>query len=339
MDALSQPALVALFLAAAAVVWWAGIHLSKAVDALDAHFGWGQALGGMILLAIVTNLPEIAIVASAAHGGHLQMAVGNILGGIAIQTVMLAVFDAFGNRGTVPLSTRASSPQLLLEGLLVIAVLAVALLGHFLPRDLMLFRVAPGGALIAVSWLAMLLLIRRSGPRPRSSRNAQTGRHRTPALARPAAMFAVTALATLAAGVTLELSGDALAGHWNMQGALFGATVLAAATSLPEIATGLPSVRRKEYALAVSDILGGNAFLPVLFLLATLLSGQAALAAAQASDLYLAALGILLTVAWVTGMVLKAARKRLGMGVDAWLLVVLYLAGVAGLFLVSQTAA
>lgn len=336
MDALSQPALTVLFLAAAGVVWWAGIHLSRAVDALDGYFGWGQALGGMILLAVVTNLPEIAIVGSAAHNGHLGIAVGNILGGIAIQTVVLAVLDGFGNRGRAPLSTLASSPQLLLEGLLVIAVLAIALLGHFLPPDLALLRITPGGALIAGAWLAALLLVRRLRSRDGPRDKTQASSRRASGIGRAATLFAITALATLAAGVTLELSGDALARHWNMQGALFGATVLAAATSLPEIATGLPAVRRRQYALAVSDILGGNAFLPVLFVLATLVSGQAVLPAAQASDLYLAALGILLTVVYVGAMVVKPERKRLGLGVDAWLLAALYLVGVGGLFFVSN---
>ncbi len=65
MSSLPLAVLLADFVGAGAAVWVAGIKLSDATDVLDTRLGWG-AIGGLILLAIVTNLPEIAIVASAA---------------------------------------------------------------------------------------------------------------------------------------------------------------------------------------------------------------------------------------------------------------------------------
>ena len=79
--------LVLIFLAAAATVSFAGILLSSSTDALDVRLGLGEALGGAILLAVATNLPEIAITASAALAHDLGIAIGNILGGIAILTL------------------------------------------------------------------------------------------------------------------------------------------------------------------------------------------------------------------------------------------------------------
>jgi cation:H+ antiporter len=76
----------------------------------------GQALGGLILLAVATNLPEIAITYSAAASGQLAVAVSNILGGIAIQTVVLVALDAFGVRQRRPLTYLAASLTLVIEG-------------------------------------------------------------------------------------------------------------------------------------------------------------------------------------------------------------------------------
>jgi cation:H+ antiporter len=78
---LALPIVVLIFAGAAALVWIAGIRLSDTTDVLSSRLCLGEALGGLLLLAIVTNLPEIAITASAALSKELGVAVGNILGG------------------------------------------------------------------------------------------------------------------------------------------------------------------------------------------------------------------------------------------------------------------
>ena len=121
--------LVLIFGVAAAAVWVAGIQLSNSTDSLDLRLGLGEALGGAILLAVATNLPEIAITSSAALSHNLGIAIGNILGGIAIQTVVLVALDvAMGPESA--LTTRAASLVLGLESMLVIAVLAISVMGR-----------------------------------------------------------------------------------------------------------------------------------------------------------------------------------------------------------------
>lgn len=61
------------------------------------------------MLAIATNLPEIAITVAAAASHHIGVATGNILGGIAIQTVVLVALDAFGRDRRQSLTYRAAS--------------------------------------------------------------------------------------------------------------------------------------------------------------------------------------------------------------------------------------
>ena len=87
-----------VFVAGAGATWAAGPFLSKTTDSLDRRLGLGDALGGLILLAIAGTLPEIAIVASASLAGNLPLAVGNLIGGIAIQTLVLVVLDFTAGR-------------------------------------------------------------------------------------------------------------------------------------------------------------------------------------------------------------------------------------------------
>ncbi|MCW2847424.1 MAG: Ca2+/Na+ antiporter [Marmoricola sp.] len=347
-------ALVAIFLVAAVAVWVAGIQLSRQTDVLSTRLRLGAALGGLILLALATNLPEIAIVVSAATAGQVGVAVGNILGGIAIQTVVLVAIDV-AVRGRRPLSHQAASLSLVLEALLVAGILAVVIASAQLPTGLHLWRFTPGAVLIAVLWVAGLLLLRRAGqylpwnesgeapdnqvePRGHSQQKAeQQATDQGVSTARAAVIFAIAAAVTLAGGVALERSGDEIAGHIGLSGALFGATVLAAATALPEVSTGIESVRQEDYQLAISDIFGGNAFLPVLFLLADLISGKATLPHAGATNVYLTALATLLTLTYAAGLMFRPERRRLRMGSDSIVVLVLYLIGVGGLIAMSVT--
>ncbi|HET7923194.1 MAG TPA: sodium:calcium antiporter, partial [Gammaproteobacteria bacterium] len=162
LNTLSFPAALGVFALSAAAVWIAGIFLSNTTDVLSTRLKLGEALGGLILLAFVTNLPEIAITASAALSHDLGLAIGNILGGIAIQTAVLVLLDIFGLGRTAPLSYRAASLVLVVEGLLVIAVLAVVLIGTQLPGELIAYRMTPPSVLIALLWLGGLWLVGRA---------------------------------------------------------------------------------------------------------------------------------------------------------------------------------
>lgn len=351
----SLAALLALFAGGAGAIWIAGVHLSNSTDVLSSRFGLDQALGGVILLAVATNLPEIAITVSAAAAGTIGVAVGNILGGIAIQTVVLVVLDAFGMPEKLPLTYKAASLTLVIEGLLVVAVLIVSIMGTQMPASLIAFRLTPVAILVTLFWIVGVWLIGRAnrglpwhdqaGDAPdtqakpkghfKASEDGEAKR-KGKSTAWTVTIFLASAVVTLVAGVVLERSGDAIAGHIGMTGVLFGATVLAAATSLPEVSTGLTSTRVGDYQLAVSDIFGGNAFLPVLFLLATLISGQAVLPQAQNTDIYLAGLAVLLTSVYLAGLIFRPRRRVLGMGVDSLAVLLLYIVGTAGLFAIAQ---
>ena len=343
-----------IFVASAATIWVAGIPLSNYTDILADRLHLGQALGGLILLAVATNLPEIAITYSAAASGKLDVAVSNILGGIAIQTVVLVALDGFGVRERRPLTYQAASLTLVIEGAIVLAVLVVVVMGTQLPKNLVFARVTPDVVLIAAVWVAGLLLTQRAGsklpwsssgeapdsqPKPRGhsqKRRAAEATRRGVSTPKVVLTFAGAALVTLIAGALAEESGTAAADRVGLSGVLFGATILAAATSLPELSTGLTAVKQGDYKLAFGDIFGGNAFLPVLFLLAVLVSGKAVLPNAHASDIYLTGLGALLTVVYMTGLLFRPAKVHARLGVDSIAVLVLYALGVIGLIALPQ---
>ncbi|MEO8819340.1 MAG: sodium:calcium antiporter [Ginsengibacter sp.] len=347
---LSLLLLLGIFITAGVAIWISGIHLSKSTGFLSKHFGLGDAMGGMILLALVTNLPEMAIVVSASIKNNMALAVGDVLGGISMQTLVLVVLDVFGTPKNTSLTYQSASLPRVIEGLLVMMVLTLVILGHQLPSSLIFFRVTPGVLLIAIAWIVGLGLVSKAGKglpwkakendSDKNKDQKDTGKkdsdqEKQKSTGKEIGIFLLTAIVTLVAGYCLERTGDAISKKIGMQGILFGATVLAAATSLPEISTGLASMKLKKYDMAVSDIFGGNAFLPVLFLLATLISGKSVLPQAKSADIYLTALALILTGVYIFGIIFRPRKKILYMGVDSFIVLILYALGVVGLFVIA----
>jgi cation:H+ antiporter len=344
------PILSAIFVAAGVVVWIAGIYVSKTSDVLSSRFKLGEALGGAILLAIVTNLPEIAITASGAMRNQLDIATGNILGGIAIQTVVLVVLDAFAIGKRMPLMGHAAGLDLVLEATFVIVMLTLVVMGHQLPDGLVWHGITPDGVVICGAWIVGLYLIGKARgnlpwqsrgdapggqPRQTQAQKAEKAEGQKATTAWATIIFLIAAIATLIAGVVLQQTSETMAKQMGLSGVVFGATSLAAITALPEISTGFAAVKLGDYKLAVSDIFGGNAFLPVIFLVATLLSSKAVLPHATKADMYLTALGMLLTAVYIYGLIFRPRRQIARMGVDSFVVLLLYVLGIAGLFAIK----
>jgi cation:H+ antiporter len=149
--------------------------------------------------------------------------------------------------------------------------------------------------------------------------------------ARVALVFGSACLITLAAGVALEVAGNTLADRAGINGVIFGATALAAATALPEVSSGIAAVRLGDNALALGDIFGGNAFQVCLFLLADLIAGSPVLPSAGRLNSWIASLGVALTAIYAAGVIFRPQRCFLRLGADSLLAIVVFGLGIAGL--------
>lgn len=334
--------LLAIFLVAGAIIWWAGIILAFTTDVIDTHFGWGEGVGGAVLLALATNLPEIAIIIGCAFTNSMDLAVGNILGGIAIQTVVLVILDGPGLRERIPLTSAVRSLTIVVQGMVVIAVLMFCVIGALLPKTMIAFRITPVEVGILIFWIFGLWLTAQNEDRESWRAGHEQMIAAAPKVVRSCTiqrgilLFGFAALATMACGVAIELASVELAGRFHISGVIFGATILSAVTALPEVTTGLAAVKVGSFELAISDVIGGNAFLPVLFLLGSLLSGKSLLPDAQGPDLYLTALGAMLTAVYCAGAVFRSKRMLFGTGIDSLIVLTLYIVGIVGLFFIRS---
>jgi len=200
---------------------------------------------------MLTSFPLPVLLPIFVVGAAVTWLAGTQLSNMTDQTVVLVILDGFGLRRKGALTYEAASLQLVLEGVLVMSVLVISIMGTQLPQSIIIARLAPGDVLIAALWLIGLWLINKArkdlpwqekGYAPDTSRPTQSSGQKKRekwSTARILIVFALAALVTLFAGVALEESGNAIADHIGLSGVLFGSTFLAAATALPEVSTGL----------------------------------------------------------------------------------------------------
>jgi cation:H+ antiporter len=257
---------------------------------------------------------------------------------------VLVVLDVFAGRER-PLSFLVGSLVPVLEALMVVVVLATAMSGVALSKSTNIAGASPTSIAVVILWLGGVWVVNRvrldspwevHAPRSRPGRRHPrephpAGEHpfASASTARVLAIFLAGSAVTLGAGVALQASGSLLAERTGVQGAIFGATFLAAATALPEISSGIAAVRLGDMQLAVGDILGGNSFQICLFLLADLLAGTPVIIAAHGSDIWLGGLGLLMTGIAAAAIIARPKRTYLWLGLDSLALIVVYALAVA----------
>ena len=343
MENFSLISLIGLFLILSAVIWVAGVTLTKTSDTLDTRFKLGEAFGGMILLGIAGTLPEIAIIISASLAGRYDVVVGNLIGGIAVQTLVIVICD-FAIKGKRPLSYHAGSKVLSYEGLFVAILTFIALIGMKINWGMGQLQLSPISIILAVGWIYGLYLINKirkrielydaaEGSEPGRMHHEKRAAENHPFFAgistgRVVRIFLIASVVTLIAGVLIEKVSSGIASGLGLSTGLFAGTILALVASLPEISSSLESIAIGDNQLAISEIFGGNALMPALFIVGDLIAGHPILPFAKTSDIIFAILGVTMTLIYTISLFRRPKRRYFRLGVDSILAVAVYIVGI-----------
>lgn len=320
---------LAVFGACSVVVWIAGWRIAAYADRFASATGMGHAVVGMVVLAGLTSLPEVAVTLSAAVADTPQLAVNNLLGSIAMQITLLALADAMIGRDALTGNSLVLL-QVALNALLLVLVALALLAGD---RPLLGAGYWTWGLLVAYgfairtvshadehpSWVAR----RTQRQRERAARGEDVGAQAQPPSGdepvRPlVARLAIGGAAILVAGFLLSRTGEAIASQTGLGSSFMGAVFVAIATSLPETSSVVSSMRRRRYEMALSDIFGTNLFnILLLFGVDVLYRGGPALAEVGPFALAASLLGAWLALVYLVGLVERRDRTVARMGLDS----------------------
>lgn len=240
----------------------AGPALCRSGDVIAEKCGMSGSWVGLILLASVTSLPELVIGASAVTIANMpDIAVGDALGSCVFNLAILVVLD-FLQRGE-SVYRRARVGHVLSAGFGVVLIGVVGL-NVLLDRSGIGLSVGHVGSYTFVIVILYALAMRTvfSYEKEHRADYVEEIAERYPQLTLKRALlhYAIGAAFIVAAGVWLPFVAGTLADTMGWRTTFVGTLLVAAVTSLPELAVTVSAFRLGALDMAIANLLGSNLF-------------------------------------------------------------------------------
>ncbi len=229
--------------------------LVRGASRLAAALGISPLVIGLTVVAFGTSAPELAVSLKAAVTGQADIALGNVVGSNLFNVLFILGLSAV----VTPLVIRQQLIRIDVPIMIGVSVLAL-----LLARDGRIGR--PDGLLLASGLAGYTLLAIRLGRREGAEVAAEYAREydRPARRARDAVLnvgFVALGLAALVLGSRWLVTGAvAAATALGVDELVVALTVVAAGTSLPEVATSVTAAARGERDIAVGNVVGSNIF-------------------------------------------------------------------------------
>jgi len=328
------PSAIALALAVGAVIV-VGVRLARTADELADRTGMGEALAGALFLGGVTSLPGIVAAATGALQGDAAFALANPVGGVAVQSVWLAIADLIYRRAN--LEHAAASLENILQALILMGLLSLPVVAFATP-ELAWGWVHPVTVLIPVFYLFGLRLVKRvqeqPGWQPEETSDTVLDEPDEPSDTPIRTLWLRLGAFAVVIGVTgwvIGRAGLGLVAATGWPSSVTGFTVTTIISSLPELVTLIAAIRIGALTLGVGNIIGGNVFDTLLIAVSDVFYVDGPIyAQAGASSLVLLGGTLLITAILAAGLIV---RDRKGVGFEGVALPLAYV-GTAALAVV-----
>ena len=231
------------------------ISADKFVDGASSvagKLGVSPLLIGLTIVSFGTSAPEILIAIMSAGNGSSDIAIGNAIGSnIANIALILGAASLFM---PIPVASEVLRREIPL-------LFAVVLFSTALMLDLNLSRI-DGAAAIITLLLCLGWLVWQSNSRAEDSIGAefednieQDGSIKSSAIMTVIALVVLLVSARVLVWAAVEIARAA-----NVSELMIGLSIVAVGTSLPELAATIASILRREFGLAIGNVVGSNLF-------------------------------------------------------------------------------
>ena len=228
--------------------------LTKGCVGMAARFRVPEFIVGLTVMAVGTSMPELTVSTMSALKGSSDMAIGNVTGSNLFNTLIILgicalirpmVFTKENVRRDIPLCIAASA-LLLLMALYIGSPEGIG-------------RVE--GIILFALYIAFVIYSIRSAKKDTPDAEAGTDSQQSEASMGwgKILFFIVVGLAGLIYGGNMCLeSATAIARAWGVSEAIIAITIVAAGTSLPELASSVAAIANGKLSLALGNVIGSN---------------------------------------------------------------------------------
>ena len=238
-----------LFLLLGLVILTVGAELlTKGCVGMAARFHVPEFIIGLTVMAVGTSMPELTVSVMSALKGSTDMAIGNVTGSNLFNTLIILgicsmvrpmVFTKENVRRDIPICIGAS---------LLMLVFALYI-GQGISRW--------QGAIMLALYVAVIWYSVRSAKQG-APEEESAGDSSSMGWGRVIIYIIVGLAGLIYGGNTCLESATSIARAWGVSEAVIAITIVAAGTSLPELASSLSAIANGKLSLALGNVIGSN---------------------------------------------------------------------------------
>jgi cation:H+ antiporter len=242
------------------ILYFGAEGLVSGASSLAKRMGISPLIIGLTIVSIGTSMPELVVSVKAALVGQSALSIGNVLGSNMFNIGIILGLSAI----IYPLSVKRQLLKLDVPFMVLVSVFFLLL---FL--DSKISRVESGLLiLLFISYISYLIITstkdRKNQPDKKSQNTDEIkmSKHWSIDL-----IFIVVGLLALVYGSDLlVVNSIIIAERLGMSEAMIGLTIVAAGTSMPELATSVVAAIKKRSDIAIGNVVGSNIFNILLIL-------------------------------------------------------------------------
>ena len=250
------------FLICVVTIGIAGSRLTRYGDAIADKTGIGGTWIGVLLLATVTSLPELATgISSVTLAGVPNVAAGDVFGSCAYNLLILVLLDFMDRERPLYMHARRGHVLSAGFGVIMLGFACWNLIDAEFGMQISFWQIGLYSPLVVLLYImAMRTIFLHEKQHVAAFTEKEPDKYPDQTLHELVIRYIIAAAFVIAAGIWLPYIADAIGDQMGWSNSFVGTLFAALVTSLPELVVTITAVRIGAVDMAIGDLLGSNLF-------------------------------------------------------------------------------